>query len=107
MKQYLDLVKHLPENEMRNLTELVLELKVFSATNEFNLSEGFLVTTKNFLKSIIYELLGFLKGDTNIQYLQENGVKIWDEWADENGNLGPGLRTSVEKLEQYRLRSNF
>lgn len=92
MKQYLDLVKHVIDNGIGKDDRTGTGTKsVFGYQMRFDLQQGFpiLTTKKLHLKSIIHELLWFLKGDTNIAYLKENGIKIWDAWADENGNLGP------------------
>lgn len=105
MKQYINLIKYVLKNGVIKKDRTGIgTMSVFGYQMRFNLKQGFpLLTTKKLsIKSIIYELLWFLKGDTNIEYLKKNGVTIWDEWANKNGNLGPIYGFQWRKWPSYK-----
>ena len=105
MKQYLDMLRYVLENGVDKMDRTGVGTRsVFGQQMRFDLSRGFpLMTTKKMhLKSIIHELLWFIKGDTNVKYLQDNGVRIWNEWADENGSIGKAYGYQLAQKHQYR-----
>ena len=119
MKQYLDLLHDIMENGYDKPNRTGVDTRsVFGRSMRFDLNQGFpLITTKKIhLKSVIYELLWFIKGDTNVKFLQDNGVRIWNEWADENGDLGPVYgaqwrnwnNDGIDQLQEliYKLKNN-